>query len=98
MLNINNLEAKKLFAELSPETAANINGGQGGPSGQGGQGGQGEQGGQGGQGEQGGKEDKSKFNYSRYLKALGIAYLSPPGVGTITDKEALLAQYQGWED
>jgi hypothetical protein len=31
--------------------------------------------GQGGQGEQGGKEDKSKFNYSRYLQALGIAYL-----------------------
>jgi hypothetical protein len=66
-----------LFAELTPELSANINGGQG---------------------EQGGKEDKSKFNYSRYLKALGIAYLSPPEVGSITDKEALLAQYQGWED
>ncbi|QYX34369.1 hypothetical protein [Sphaerospermopsis torques-reginae] len=55
-------------------------------------------GGQGGQGEQGGKEDKSKFNYSRYLQALGIAYLSPPEIGNITDKEAMLAQYQGWED
>jgi hypothetical protein len=73
MLNIKN----ELFAELTPELSANINGGQG---------------------EQGGKEDKSKFNYSRYLKALGIAYLSPPEVGSITDKEALLAQYQGWED
>jgi hypothetical protein len=78
MLNIKN----ELLADLIPETAANINGGQG------------EQ----GQGQQGGKEDKSKFNYSRYLKALGIAYLSPPEVGSITDKEALLAQYQGWED
>lgn len=82
MLNIN----KELFAELTPETAANINGGQGE-----------QQGGQGGQGQQGGKEEKSKFNYSRYLKALGIAYLSPPEIGNITDKEALLAQYQGWE-
>ncbi|MBD2292305.1 hypothetical protein H6G06_02115 [Anabaena sphaerica FACHB-251] len=81
MLNIKN----ELLAELTSETAANINGGQG------------EQG-QGQQGEQGGKEDKSQFNYNRYLKALGIAYLSPPEVGSITDKEALLAQYQGWED
>ncbi len=76
MLNINQ-ENKEWFAELTPETAANINGGQGG---------------------QGGKEDKSKFNYSRYLQALGIAYLSPPEIGNITDKEAMLAQYQGWED
>ncbi|MFM2062805.1 MAG: hypothetical protein RLZZ507_2475 [Cyanobacteriota bacterium] len=73
---------KELLADLTSETAANINGGQG------------EQ----GQGQQGGKEDKSKFNYSRYLKALGIAYLSPPEAGKITDQEALLAQYQGWED
>ncbi|MEA5578844.1 hypothetical protein [Anabaena sp. UHCC 0451] len=76
MLNIKN----ELLADLSSETAANINGGQA------------------EQGEQGGKEDKSKFNYNRYLKALGISYLSPPEVGSITDKEALLAQYQGWED
>lgn len=81
MLNIKN----ELLADLTPEAAANINGGQGEQS-------------QGQQGEQGGKEDKSKFNYSRYLKALGIAYLSPPEIGNITDKEAMLAQYQGWED
>ncbi|WP_353931438.1 hypothetical protein WJM97_02255 [Okeanomitos corallinicola TIOX110] len=46
----------------------------------------------------GGGEKEGGFDYSRYLQALGISYLSPPGFGEITDKEAMLAQYQGWED
>jgi hypothetical protein len=46
----------------------------------------------------GGKDSEGGFNSSRYLQALGISYLSPPGFGEITDKEAILAQYQGWED
>ncbi|TAF07927.1 MAG: hypothetical protein EAZ77_08125 [Nostocales cyanobacterium] len=80
MLNIH----KELFADLSPETAANINGGQA-------EGGEQRE-------KEGGKDSKGKFDSGRYLQALGIAYLSPPEIGSITEKEALLAQYQGWED
>ena len=79
MLKIN----QPFFAELMPETAANINGGQGEED---------------TQLQKVGQSVKSGFNYSRYLQALGIAYLSPPEIGNITDKEALLSQYQGWED
>lgn len=46
----------------------------------------------------GGNDKEGGFDYNRYLQALGVSYLSPPGFGEITDKEAMLAQYQGWED
>ncbi|MGM3309035.1 hypothetical protein ACSQ6I_24155 [Anabaena sp. WFMT] len=51
---------------------------------------------QGGQ-EQSDENGETKFNQSKYLQALGLAYLAPPGIGEITDKEAMLAQYQGWK-
>ncbi|MDH6061380.1 hypothetical protein NWP17_13200 [Chrysosporum bergii ANA360D] len=44
------------------------------------------------------EEEKEKFNKENYLQALGAAYLSPPGMGEITDDEALLAQYIGWSE
>lgn len=74
---------QEFFAELTSEAAANINGGQGEED---------------TQVQKVGQSVKDQFNYSRYLQALGIAYLSPPEIGNITDKEAMLAQYQGWED
>ncbi|MBD2364396.1 hypothetical protein H6G36_25000 [Anabaena minutissima FACHB-250] len=49
----------------------------------------------GGQAEQ---NQQVSFNQQKYLQALGIAYLNPPGDNEITDKEALMAQYLGWED
>ncbi|BAZ33014.1 hypothetical protein NIES4074_55220 [Cylindrospermum sp. NIES-4074] len=52
----------------------------------------------GGKGDESDDNGEGKFGASRYLKALGIAYLSPPKVGEVTDDEALLAQYIGWKD
>lgn len=37
------------------------------------------------------------FNQDKYLQALGVAYLKPPGVSTITEDEALLAQFLAWQ-
>ena len=44
------------------------------------------------------EEGAVSFNRNRYLQALGVAYLAPPGIGEITNKEALLAQYEGWRN
>ena len=44
------------------------------------------------------EEGTVSFNRNRYLQALGVAYLAPPGIGEITNKEALLAQYEGWRN
>jgi hypothetical protein len=55
-------------------------------------------GGQAEENQQGQQGQQANFNQQRYLQALGIAYLNPPGHNEITDKEALMAQYQGWED
>ncbi|MBI1240276.1 hypothetical protein [Umezakia ovalisporum] len=52
----------------------------------------------GGQENQQNEEEKEKFNQEKYVQALGTAYLSPPGMGEITDDEALLAQYIGWSE
>jgi hypothetical protein len=88
MLYSEKINNEELLTELSVEASANIKGGQAGQDGQPGQNGQTGQNGQNGQ---------STFNQSKYLQALGIAYLSPPGTNEITDEEALLAQYQGWK-
>ncbi|WP_016953105.1 hypothetical protein [Anabaena sp. PCC 7108] len=82
MLYSEKIKNEELLTELSVEASANIKGGQGG---------------EGGQESQGGEGGQSKFNESKYLQALGVAYLSPPGTNEITDEEALLAQYQGWK-
>ncbi|MEA5619751.1 hypothetical protein VB711_18160 [Cronbergia sp. UHCC 0137] len=53
----------------------------------------------GGQSRQGSQRDEEeKSSKSRYLKALGLAYLAPPGIGSITDQEALLAQKVAFDD
>ncbi|WP_414578766.1 hypothetical protein [Anabaena sp. CCY 9402-a] len=55
-------------------------------------------GGQAEQNQQNQQGQQVSFNQQKYLQALGIAYLNPPGDNEITDKEALMAQYLGWED
>jgi hypothetical protein len=44
-------------------------------------------------GQTGSQTDNGKSRGKKYLQALGAAYLLPPGIGRITDDEALLAQY-----
>jgi hypothetical protein len=90
MFNLDQISEYDLLSEISPEVAANINGGQ--SAGQ--PGGQGETAGGGSNGSTG----QGKFNKEKYQQALGLAYLSPPAIGRVTDDEALLAQFVAWED
>jgi hypothetical protein len=84
MIHLQNLNHPELFSELSVQEAADIKGGQ--------------QNGENGTTGQNGQNGTGQFNQQKYLQALGIAYLSPPGIGEITDKEAMLAQYVGWDN
>ncbi|MBD2690274.1 hypothetical protein [Anabaena catenula] len=85
MLYSEKIKNQELLTELSVEASANIKGGQEAQNGQ--------------TSENGDKGETSQttFNQTKYLQALGLAYLAPPGTNEITDKEALFAQYQGWK-
>ncbi|MBD2625412.1 hypothetical protein [Trichormus variabilis] len=82
MLYSEKIKNQELLTELSVEASANIKGGQEAQNGQTGE---------------NGETSQTTFNQTKYLQALGLAYLAPPGTNEITDKEALFAQYQGWK-